>query len=211
MGNLSISPHSGRRGRHLSFDRAHALAVALRLFWARGYEGASVAELVAAMGITPPSLYTAFGSKAALYEEALGLYRDSYAGFVFRALSEEATARGSIDRLLSEAATAYCDPAIPNGCMISTAVLSCAPEHREIAGLVATMRTQTVEALAARFDRAKDAGELPREVDGFALARFFAAVIQGMSIQARDGADAAALLAIARNAMHAWPVPNQKP
>ena len=96
--------------RPLGFDRDEALAAALDLFWKSGYEGTSVAELVATMGITPPSLYTAFGSKADLYRETLDLYRDRYAGFVFRASSEEATARGSIERLLREATSSYRDP-----------------------------------------------------------------------------------------------------
>lgn len=194
-----------RRGRQLSFDRGKALGAALRLFWQRGYEGTSVADLVAIMGITPPSLYTAFGSKEALYREALELYRDEYAAFVFRAVQEEKTALAAMTRLLIEAASNYCDPSVPNGCMVSTAVLSCAPEHDAVAKLVATMRAQTADFLAGRFDRAITEGELPVGTDAGSLSRYFTAVIQGMSVQARDGAGPEILTEIARNALRAWP------
>lgn len=195
----------GRRGRRLSFSREQALEQALRVFWTRGYEGASVADLVAAMGITPPSLYTAFGSKEELYREALERYRDHHAGFVARALTEEPTAFAAITRLLQEAASNYCDPGIPNGCMVSIAVLSCAPEHESVARLVGSMRSQTVDALARRFQRAVSEGELPEGTDCLALARYFTAIIQGMSIQARDGAGQECLCGIVDTAMCCWP------
>lgn len=196
---------AGRRGRRLSFDRDSALETALRLFWTRGYEGTSVADLIGAMGITPPSLYTAFGSKEDLYREALELYRDRYAAFVATALTEESTAYRSIERLLMEAAANYCDPAVPNGCMVSTAVLSCAPEHDGIARQVASMRQQTIDAVAGRFSRAIETGELPKGTNVMTLARYVVAIIQGMSVQARDGAETEDLLEIARTALLVWP------
>ncbi|PPT84740.1 hypothetical protein XarzCFBP7410_05525 [Xanthomonas arboricola pv. zantedeschiae] len=194
-----------RRGRRLSFDRDEALEIALRLFWARGYEGTSVADLVRAIGIAPPSLYKAFGGKEQLYREALELYRRNYASFVADALQLEQTALRSVERLLFAAAATYCDPALPTGCMVSTAALSCAPEHDTIVRLVADMRHQTILALTHRFDRAKETGDLPGGTDTTALSRYFVAIIQGMSVQSRDGATSDELRDIARIAMLAFP------
>lgn len=196
---------AGRRGRRLSFDREQALDAALRLFWARGYEGTSVADLLKMMNITPPSLYAAFGSKEALYREALERYRDVYAAFVAEALGGASSAHRAITRLLHQAALNYCSPDTPQGCMVSISVLSCAPENEGVATVVAGMRDSTVNAIAARLATARDAGEIPLHVDIFGFARFIAAIIQGMSVQARDGADHASLMAIADSAMAAWP------
>jgi AcrR family transcriptional regulator len=193
------------RGRPRSFDRAKVLASALALFWERGYEGTSIADLTAAMGITPPSLYAAFGSKEALYNEALALYQAQPGGFTPEMLGEEPTAYAAIARYVRESAVFFADTRHPPGCMISTAVLSCDPEHQSVAETVAGLRTAAIEQMAARIAGGIVAGELPSDTDPLALARFYGAIIQGMSVQARDGADQAALLEIARTALAAWP------
>ena len=193
------------RGRPRGFNRDQALAEALRLFWQRGYEGASIAELTTAMGITPRALYDAFESKEALYREALESYKAGPGNFTTRALQEELTAYAAVARILREAATAFSSADDPTGCMISTAVLACAPEHDPIAATVASMRAATIQALADKIAHGKKKGELPSDVNAQELARFYGAVIQGMSVQARDGADRARLLAIAERSLKAWP------
>lgn len=195
-----------RRGRPLSFDRRRALETALSLFQARGYEGTSVANLVAAMGITPPSLYAAFGSKEQLFREAISLYLAEEGAFAARALAEEETARGAIARMLHQAAEIY--PARSTrsaGCLVSTSVLACAPENDAVARELAALRIASRTALQARLDRARDENELPADASTEGLAAFYAATIQGMSVQARDGADATALHRIADAALRAWP------
>jgi AcrR family transcriptional regulator len=203
------------RGRPRTFDRDAALRTALQLFLERGYESTSVADLVTAMGIAPPSLYSAFGSKEQLYREALQLYLEGRGRFVTRALAEETTARATVERILRDAARSF-GPSTehPPGCMISASLLACSPDNEAIAGHVADLRAAPLAAMVQRLKRAQSEGELPADVDARALARYYAAVISGMAVQARDGASMKELLAIAETAMLAWPAapsPKRRP
>jgi AcrR family transcriptional regulator len=169
----------------------------METFWRLGYEGASIADLTAAMGVTPQSLYTAFGSKAALYREALAEYRLKLGSANARALAEEPTAVGAFDRILRQTAYEFSRPTHPSGCMISTAALAVASENEPVAGHLRSLRAAALAAFKARIEQAIAAGEFKPETDALALARFLGAIIQGMSVQARDGADAKGLLGIA--------------
>ncbi|WP_208328278.1 TetR/AcrR family transcriptional regulator [Paraburkholderia caballeronis] len=190
-----------RRGRPRNFDRDAVLDRAMQTFWKLGYEGASIADLTAAMGITAQSLYAAFGSKSALYREALGRYRDTAGAFPARALTEETSAVAGFERLLNEAATEYSRPRRPRGCMISTGVLVCAAENRDEAKHVAQLRRDTIGLFRQRLDAAIDAGELAPDADSAGLARYLGAIVQGMAVQAQDGASRDELLAIAQVAV----------
>lgn len=194
MINESAQTHRPR-GRPRAFDRAEALERAGLTFWKLGYEGASIADLTKAMGITPQSLYAAFSSKADLYREALGWYQSNIGGFAIATL-EEPDVIIALERLLTEAAVEYSAPGRPHGCMISTAVLNCAEENQPIAEMVEDRRNTTLNALQGRIARGIVEGQLPPETDARALARFVGAIIQGMSVQARDGASASELQAI---------------
>jgi len=176
----------------------------MEVFWERGYEGSSITDLTEAMGITAPSLYGAFHSKAELYREALERYQRTHGATGMRAL-EEPTARGFIERVLREAARTFTGARHPPGCMISTAVLTCATENQPVARYVAGLRGATLEQLQARFQRAIDEGELPATPDAEGLARFYGAIMQGMSVQALDGASEEALLKIATLALSHLP------
>ncbi|WP_036286318.1 TetR/AcrR family transcriptional regulator [Methylosinus sp. PW1] len=193
------------RGRPRALDRDDALETALRLFWRHGYEGTSIADLTAAMGVTPPSLYTVFGSKEQLYREALDRYGATYGSFAQRALAEEPSARRAVERILRGAIEVYAEGPAPAGCMLASGAVACAPEHASVAADVARRRLATIAAIKARFDRAASAGELAPSTDTQALASYYAAVVQGLSIQARDGVSRKILDALADVALSAWP------
>jgi AcrR family transcriptional regulator len=193
------------RGRPRAFDREAALDCALRLFWTQGFEGTSISDLTEALDINPPSLYAAFGSKEELFREALGLYGRAYGLPIERAIAEEKTALDAVVRILLEAAHLFPAGATPGGCLVSTGVLTCAPDHRSIADVLAAHRELMVTALEQRITAGKAKREIPRDADPATLARYVATVISGMSVQARDGADEATLLAIAEAALAAWP------
>ncbi len=199
------------RGRPRALDRDQALETALQLFWRHGYEGTSIADLTAAMGVTPPSLYTAFGSKEQLYREALDRYGASYGSFTARALSEEPTARQAVERILREGIELCCGGPEPRGCMLATGVLTCSPEHALVAADLSRRRLATIAAMKKRFDRAIAEGELSPSTDTQALAAYYAAVVQGIAIQARDGVGARVLRTMADLALHAWPAGRRMP
>ncbi|BCL74491.1 TetR family transcriptional regulator [Jeongeupia sp. HS-3] len=191
------------RGRPRNFDRAQALDLALQLFWHQGYEGTSIADLTAAIGIPPASLYAAFHSKEALYREVLALYAEREGASTRRALDEAPSAYLSMRCVLVEAAQRFVS-ATP-GCLITTAVLGCAPENRGAAAAATTMRNAVLVLFQQRFDRAVHTGELPPDTETAALARCYGAVLQGMSIQACDGASVAELTALADAALTLFP------
>jgi AcrR family transcriptional regulator len=203
----AAGPARRGRGRPRGFDRHRALEQALLLFWERGYEGTSIADLTAAMGITPPSLYAAFGSKEQLYDEALALYGADPDSPNAGALAARPTAYAAVEWMLRAMAERFADRRHPAGCMVSTAVLACAPEHTPIAHKLARRRLAALDAVTERIARGVAAGELPPETDARRLARFYCAIIQGMSVQARDGANLAELLEIVETALSAWPAP----
>ena len=177
----------------------------MHVFWERGFEAASIADLTAAMGITPPSLYTAFGDKEHLFMEAIERYGKGPGGFGQRALDEEPTAHASIQRLLEEAANELTQECHPLGCMMVMAATNCSVAAEHIQTALMKRRAVGVTNMQARIQRGIDAGELPADADAPALANFYATVYQGMSMQAKDGASRASLMQTVNAAMRAWP------
>lgn len=195
--NNSIETPARRRGRPRAFDRDVALAAAGEAFWRLGYEGASIADLTAAMGITPQSLYAAFTSKADLYRETLERYRREEGAAAGRNLGGEGHVVDVIGEMLRVSAREFSLPGRPRGCMISTAVLTCAVENEAIARHVSALRSQTISLLEERFKRGVEERELRADTDIAGLARFVGAILQGMTVQAQDGANEDELRSIA--------------
>lgn len=193
------------RGRPRAFDREAALAEATRLFWSKGYEATSIADLTKAMGIGSPSLYAAFGSKEALYAEALRYYRDNFETLFWGNFDGATSAREAVMALLMDSAASMsgCRADVPAGCMV--ALSSVASEgHAELGAQVHAAREGGLKRLQARIERAIAEGELPAAADAEALARFVLTVQSGMSVLARDGASRVALEDAARIAMMGW-------
>ncbi|MCB5309694.1 TetR/AcrR family transcriptional regulator [Yersinia massiliensis] len=169
---------------------------AMLTFWKLGYEGASITDLTVAMGITPQSLYTAFGSKSVLYHEALNHYQQTIGAFSTYVLEEETSALTGFEQMLKISAAEFCKSGRPRGCMVSMATLACAAENQDEVKYVAQLRKTAVATFRSRIDRAIDAGEFKPDTDSEALAQYLGCIIQGMSIQARDGATKQELMAI---------------
>ncbi|MET7304584.1 TetR/AcrR family transcriptional regulator [Embleya sp. NPDC005575] len=192
-----------RRGRPREYDRSVALEQALVLFWERGYEATSIAELTTAMGMGAPSLYAAFGSKRQLFDEVVQSYGRTYHAFMAKALMEEPTLRRGMERLLREAAAEYTRPDRPPGCLVISAAVNCSSPEVEQA--LRALRTSDVQALQRLISAAIETGELPADADAPSLALFTSVVLQGMAHQARDGANRDELEAVATLALRSWP------
>ncbi|TWB55093.1 TetR family transcriptional regulator [Rhizobium sp. ERR 922] len=204
MKNIEEKENSSprKRGRPPAFDRETVLAAARDTFWQHGYDGSSIADLTAAMGITPQSLYAAFGSKAELYRETLDQYRRMPRPEPGNPFQDKVDTVTAFERFLTNSAKIFTAPEHPKGCMISTAVLNCAEENEPIAHHVASMRLQTLDIFTARIERGIAEGDMRPDADARSLARFLGAIVQGMSVQARDGATTDELLALLSHALN---------
>jgi AcrR family transcriptional regulator len=194
-----------QRGRPRSFDRQAALRQAMRVFWALGYEGATLTELQEAMGgIAPPSFYAAFGSKEELFREAVELYSRTLGAPMMKALEEGPTALDSIRALLDAAVESFCKPGLPRGCFLVFGAFNNVPSNKNVEDYVRGLRVRRQRAIQKRLQRGVEAGELPKTLDLAAMATFYTTVIDGLAIQARDGIPQKALRFSINCAMAAW-------
>lgn len=191
-------------GRPRSFDRDEALSRALEVFWTKGYADASMTDLTGAMGINAPSLYAAFGSKEALFREAVRLYTNTQGAALWASMTEAATAREAIGGLLLATAMASGECDHPKGCLlaISSANLDALPKGA--CDDVAAIRKDAFATMRDRLSAGQAAGEIAPDADLTAMAAFFATVQQGMTFRSREGATTDELAGTARAAMLAW-------
>jgi AcrR family transcriptional regulator len=193
-----------RAGRPLSFDRDAALGSAMHLFWRHGYEATSIADLTHVMGITPPSLYAAFGDKRRLFLEAVQRYLGGLDAIEQR-IAEAPTAHDAARDLLVAAALGDTRDDAPPGCLLASALVSSSTEANAVRESLATIRRSIEAALRARIERDIREGILPSGSDAEILAGHVFAVIQGMSTLAKDGASRTKLLGIVDRVMAGWP------
>ena len=191
-------------GRPLSFNRDAALRQAMLAFWRHGYETTSVAALTAVMGITAPSLYTAFGDKKQLFLEALRLYAGDPEDMA-RGIGNAPTAYHAAHDLMAAAAATYTGEVTPKGCLLASATASGSAASADVQDAVADVRRGIEAQLRTRIVRDIVDGVLPRGTQAAALAGLVLAVTQGMSVLARDGTTRASLLAIVEATLRAWP------
>ncbi len=189
-------------GRPRTFDCDVALDHAMEVFWRHGYEGATIAQLTEAMGINPPSLYAAFGSKEGLLKAALDRYTERRAAWMEEVLSAP-TAREVAERMLMGVAERQTDPANPPGCLLVQGGIACGTGSASVPFELAARRAQNEEQLRVRFARAKEEGDLKPSADPAALARYVSAVSVGMGVMASSGADREALAQVAAVAIKA--------
>lgn len=192
------------RGRPREFCVDNALAKALRVFWSKGYEGASLSDLTEAMGITRPSLYAAFGNKESLFRKALDLYEREKMDYVGKALAEP-TARRVAEYLLRgslENATS-CDE--PHGCLGVISSVTCGDEAQSIREEVLERGKVAKRALIERMEQAKAEGDLPGDTDVEGLTSFLFAIMQGISVQAGSGATRQDLERLVGAGLMMWP------
>lgn len=201
MGTSSKSPV---RGRPRAFDADRALDSALRIFWEKGYEGTSMADLTTGMGINKPSLYAAFGNKEDLFRKVLERYQQGPAAFITEAVKAP-TSREVVAQFLAMAAKALTGPDTPRGCLVVQSALSCADSADPVKQELIACRKGYEAMLSERFKRARQENDLPADLKPADLARYVATVHQGMAVQAAGGATRKELLGIVGTVLKAWP------
>lgn len=192
------------RGRPREFDVDHALTAALRVFWSKGYEGASMTDLTDAMGITRPSLYAAFGNKEALFRKALDLYEREKLCYMGTAL-EAPTARGVAQRLLQGSLENQTSRDDPRGCLGVISSVACGAESDCIRQEVLERGRIAHQALIDRMERAVAEGDFNGPVDAEGITKYLTAILQGMAVQAGAGASREDLQRLVDTTLAVWP------
>ena len=191
-------------GRHREFDVEKALDGALCVFWRKGYEGASYADLVEAAGVERPALYAAFGNKEALFRRALARYYERYLHYLPEAL-QLPTARDVTSHILNSAIdlnTRYPDHP---GCLGINGALAGSDDAEPVRQALIDARAAGEAQLRKRFERAKAEGDLPETAKPEAIAAFVMAVLHGMAVQAKAGFSRDMLEAVAEQALSTLP------
>ncbi|CAM2151379.1 TetR/AcrR family transcriptional regulator, transcriptional repressor for nem operon [Pararobbsia alpina] len=190
--------------RQRTFDIEHAIDIATEMFWRKGYERTSLADLTKAIGITPPSFYFAFGSKEDLFRAVLARYRSSRLEYA-EAATSLATARDVAEQMLLRYAELYTDPAKPPGCLAVNCSLPSGCSDALMQEEFTKQRCARRARIRERFERARAEGDLPKDADADELARYLMTVGWGMAIDAQSGATRSELTATAKRALAAWP------
>jgi len=183
---------NGKTGRPISFDKDAALEAAMLLFWERGFEGTSMADLTQAMGLNPSSIYAAFGDKHALFSLAVKRYMDSRAHFATKAL-EEPTLEKVVRALFDNTVAFLTTPGHPPTCMTLAGAVGCSVEATPAREIMAEIRKRNEVAMRERFLQARKSGELSKDVNVGDYTRYLSSILAGLSIQAMNGSTKAEL------------------
>jgi AcrR family transcriptional regulator len=195
---------SAKLGRPRAFSEEAALDAAMRVFWEKGYEGASLTDLTEAMGINRPSLYATFGGKEALFLRAMEQYANGPACYL-RAALEEPTAYAVIEALLRGSVKLLADPRNPRGCLSVQGGIACSTAAEPIRQALIVWRKKGEAEIVKRFKHARAEGDLPVELDPHDLARYVATVLNGLGIQAANGATKAEMTRVVEMALRTLP------
>jgi AcrR family transcriptional regulator len=202
--NIEESPKRDR-GRPREFDRGQALEKAMRLFWSRGYDAISMADLRAELEITQASLYAAFGNKEQLFHEAVELYRQTAGFSTTAALATGANAREAIRAMLQAAVDAFSAPGAPGGCLLILGATNCPIESKTVQDHLLSIRRQISKSILDRLKRGQHDGDVPATASLTALTAYFSTVLHGLALQSRDGSSRQTLTQVVEIAMAGWP------
>jgi AcrR family transcriptional regulator len=192
------------RGRPREFNRDQALAKAMHLFWSRGYDAISMADLRAELGITQASLYAAFRSKEQLFREAVDLYRRTAGFSTTLALETEAHGREAIHAMLQAAVDAFSAPGAPGGCLLILGATNCAVENKAVQNHLLLIRRGITQSILDRLKQSQRDGDVPKAAPVQGLATFYSTVLYGLALQSRDGASRKTLTQVVEFAVANW-------
>jgi AcrR family transcriptional regulator len=195
-----MKTRNGRTGRPISFDKDAALEAAMLLFWKRGFEGTSMADLTQAMGLNPSSIYAAFGDKHALFSLAVKRYVDTRAQYATSALKEP-TLEKVVRALFHNTVAFLSAPSHPPTCMTLAGAVGCSVEAAPARDLMTQVRRQNQVAIRKRLLEARKSGEFSKDVNVDDYSRYLSSILAGLSIQAANGSTKAELKRTAEMAL----------
>ncbi|GID28862.1 TetR/AcrR family transcriptional regulator [Paractinoplanes brasiliensis] len=191
-------------GRPRAFDADAALGQAMLVFWRQGFEGASLADLTEAMGISRKSMYAAYGNKEELFRKVLQRYTDGPAAYIAEALSAP-TARETATAFLTGSIRANTMPGYPAGCLGVQGALAVGETGQVAHDILTEWRAVGQMHLRDRFRRAVREGDLPADADPDLIARYLMTIANGLAVQASAGAGRQDLERVAGAALRNWP------
>jgi len=191
---------NGKTGRPIGFDKDAALEAAMLLFWERGFEGTSMADLTQAMGLSPSSIYAAFGDKHALFSRAVKRYLDTRAQYAAEAL-EQPTLEKVIRALFDSTVAFLTTPGHPSSCMTLVGAMGCSVAATPAKDLLTEIRKQNEVAIRQRLLEARKSGELSWDINVSDYTRYLSSILAGLSVQAANGSTKAELKRTAQLAL----------
>jgi len=188
-------------GRPRSFDKVEALNKAMHVFWEKGYEGTSMADLIQSIGMKAPSIYAAFGNKDAIFKEVVAHYLPIISEGQLATLNNTPEINEAVEKTLNECVRLFSSESNPHTCLIMTAAINASPEHKEHVETLKNLRKHYQDIWIKRFERAQLEGQLENTLDPREIGKYFVTVIQGMALAAKDGASKDHLLSTAKIAI----------
>jgi len=205
MSTEQTAPVRKCRGRPKQFERETALKKALNLFWLHGYEATSLADLVEATGAKAPTLYAEFGNKEGLFRAAVEHYLDAFYKKSFRLLDRtDLSVEQAVEQYLRTIADMFTDCDTPSGCFIINAASGMSSSSKDIAEMLRSLHLSQESTLRNFLEEKKLSQELPQNIDCVLMAKYISTVVQGMSVQARDGTTNEQLAQLIDLVMHSW-------
>jgi AcrR family transcriptional regulator len=208
MGGQTANPEKLERqkmGRPRAFSEPEALDAAMRVFWEKGYEGASLDDLTRAMGINRSSLYATFGDKETLFRRVITRYSSGPMASLWDALGKP-TARAVVETLLRTTVNFLADPSHPQGCLTIQGGMACGSGAESVRQTMIAWRKAGLSRLQKRLQRAHEEGDLATDVNPKDLARYILIVMNGLGVQAANGATKTEMTRAVEMALRSMPL-----
>jgi AcrR family transcriptional regulator len=186
----------GKIGRPRGFDEDAALEAAMRVFWEKSYEGATMADLTEAMGINRSSMYAAFGDKEALFRRVIVRYREGPLTYIRRAV-ELPTLQAVVEALLYGTVEFLSNPDNPRGCLSVQGAIACGSVSKPIQQVMVEWRKTNENFIKTRIQNAQRRGELASGMNAADFTRYLSSVMSGLAVQAANGATGAEMKRVA--------------
>ncbi|AKD57421.1 TetR/AcrR family transcriptional regulator [Spirosoma radiotolerans] len=175
--------------RTKDFDQQDVLQKAVCLFWEKGYNGTSMQDLVDGLGISRSSLYDTFGDKYQLYLKALNLYKQQYESQVNKLTGQATSAKAAIQKLLEMVVDELLTDQQRKGCFTVNAGIELANQDSQVSQLVRETEQQLEQAFIGIIRQGQENGEIGKEKDAQALARFLNNTIKGIQVSVKSTSD----------------------